>query len=205
MWMDSELREGTSGPARFDTIDAAGGPSPSFDQIDEMVKVDRRGAPLDMKDALPLQAGDSIWIEGDLPAGRKSSIFLYDSEGRLTPLEPIAMTRGPARDHFVFPSEGAVPLEGPPGTELILIYAGTSSPLQPKELEHLLSNCRPLPAIPEQSRVVLDRTGSELRIRRKLGVPQPSAARDVERWFKSLREKLGTRSDFVAGVAFPRR
>jgi serine/threonine protein kinase len=193
-----------SEPPRWAPTVTQGRP-PSLDQIDEMVKVDRLGVPLDLKDALPLHTGDSIWIEGDLPPGRECSMFFYDSEGHLTSLEPITVERGPVRNHFVFPTRGAVPLSGPPGTELILIYASTSGPLRGDELQHMLPTGRALPPIPEQSRVVLDRETSDLRIRRKLGSPQPSAAHEAEARFRALRVKLATRSDFVAGVAFPRR
>ncbi len=187
---DSTLRREQSGVLGLTAIDARRTPSSTLDQVNQMVKVDRRGTPLDLRDALPMQAGDSIWIEGDLPAGRDSSAFFFDSEGLLTPLEPIAVTRGSTQDHFVFPPRGAVPLEGPPGTELILIFAVTSRSLPREDLESLLPIGRPLPPIPDQSRVVLDRSGSELRILRKLGAPQSSAAREAETWFQALRETL---------------
>ena len=93
-------------------------------QAQQLIKVDRGGHELRLQDAVPLVSGDKLWIECDLPAGWFASAFWFDTEGRLTELAPLKITRGDRVDRLSYPPHDAVTVEGPPGTEFILVCAG---------------------------------------------------------------------------------
>jgi hypothetical protein len=115
---------------------------------------------VDLSDAVPIRSGDKLRVRLNIPADMRMELFLLDSEGKLQSLwvEP------PQKEARVvmFPAEGkAVPLQGPPGTEVFLA-CGTLAPSLPKDLfSTLLEAPAPWPKLPDGA--VLKVVGSEVR------------------------------------------
>ncbi len=85
-----------------------------------------RDRPSDLREALPLRNDDQLWVSCKVPHGASPSMFWLDSEGALTELRPEVMT-GETSDTLCYPPTapaGVVGLQGPPGTEFVLVCAG---------------------------------------------------------------------------------
>src|SRR5262249_33316559 len=179
-------------------------------QPQHLVKVDRDGREILLKDAVPLVSGDKLWIECDLPPGWQGSAFWFDTEGRLTELSPLKIDKGKTVDRIAFPPEGAVTVAGPPGTELIVICARRGSRVGHAEVAALLPVGRPLTDLPDPEVVWLDRERVTLNsafagITRAPGAWSASKARDAIKPIQDARERLGSRVEYVVGVACAHR
>ena len=183
-------------------------PPPPVGSDQTLVHILGRDRPYDLQEALPLRNGDQLWVSCRVPHGTQPSMFWIDSEGGLTELTPDVVA-GETTDSLRYPPSGAkdvVRLQGPAGTEFVLVCARRGRPVAREEIEAILGAGRRLPTLPD--RVVL-RLGSD-------GVEPtgPSGTRSISEPVESdlsaalspLRElqiKLRSEASFLTGVAFP--
>jgi serine/threonine protein kinase len=172
-----------------------------------IVKVDRGGQELSLEDAVPLVSGDRLWIECDLPAGWKASAFWFDTEGNLTELSPIRIVTGKTVDRLYCPPDDAISLAGPHGTELIVICARPSSRIGKAEVAALLPIGNPLSVLNSSTvawvgheHVTLANTLTS-RLRGP-GALSPSSVREALQSIQEVRQRLGSRIEYLVGVAF---
>ena len=189
----------------------------------QLIKVDRGGRELLLEDAVPLLTGDKLWIECDLPAGWFASAFWLDSEGRISELSPLTIKRQGPHDHLSYPSpdsaDNSVTLEGPPGTEMVLICARPGSKVERREVEEIVPPSVARTTLRDRSALLIGRGRADLEISssarsvqrakpgetRGLGKVQESEARAAQEGFRQLAVSLEQRFDFVAGAVFPHR
>ena len=180
-------------------------------QAHQLIKVDRGGRELSLHDAVPLISGDKLWIECDLPAGWFASAFWFDTVGRLTELAPLKITRHGRLDRLSYPPSDAVTVEGPPGTEFILVCARRGSPPGRNEIAALLPVDTAWPSLPLPAVVWLE--GENLALNdaphdgtsgstRGPGAWQPSAVRDAINPIAEAHERLCSKFAYVVGAAF---
>ena len=83
---------------------------------------------LKLPDIAPVRGGDQLRITAKIPADMYYTLFLLTSEGLWEEIQ-VGRTTGRVTD-IRYPEAGkAVPLTGPPGTELILVCGRSSGPL----------------------------------------------------------------------------
>jgi len=191
----------------------------------DLLQVKRGGVSYeDLNQVIPLRTGDLLRIRCALPRGLRPTAYWRDSEGRLSELD-LEWEAGEIQDVATFPARGRViPLVGPPGTEFLLICAGRDgSLLALGEVEELLGDSRPWPALPEGTVLRMDRDGvraegvpgsggtpplaTEVRtdrgeVSRGLGIPEPDLPGGVESRLVELHRALKDRAGFLAGLAF---
>ena len=177
-----------------------------------LVKVDRRGTPFELADAVPVRTGELVWIECGIPSGWGASMFWFDSEGHLTELGPSGRRPGRLLDRISYPVDGATTLVGPAGTDFIFVCARPSSPPQLGEVKSLFPGDQPLHGLPDRELIVLDHDSVTIKSPsqpdpaiRGAGPLQASVAREAVKTLESLRVALAEKFDFVAGVGFPHR
>ena len=172
-----------------------------------LVHILGRDRPYELREALPLRNGDQLWVSCKVPHGARPSMFWLDSEGVLTELTPEAVA-GETADSLRYPPSGAtdvVRLQGPPGTEFVLVCARRDKPVVRQEIEALLGAGRRLPTLPD--RVIL-RLGSE-----GVEASGPSGLRSISGPVESdlsaalsplrmLQRKLRGETSFLSGIAF---
>jgi serine/threonine protein kinase len=151
---------------------------------------------------LPLETGDQLVINADLPRGLKAALLWYDTEGRLVELGPMKVSPGQVTDRWIYPADGVAPLEGPPGTELVLVCASRGAPVSRDELAGALGMGKPLPALPPDVSIVLNREGVQIRKVRGLGEAEPSESTAIRDTLDRLRLKLRDRYILFEGLAF---
>ena len=189
----------------------------------QLIRVDRGGRAVLLQDAVPLVTGDRLWVECDLPAGWNASAFWLDSEGKITELSPVSVSRQGDFDRLSYPPQGrnnSVTLEGPPGTELIFICARPGPKASLREVEALIPPSAARTALRGRSVIFLGRGRAEFMDQsptldrasrsapdevRGLGHLQASEARDAEDSFRGIASSLEQRFAFSAGAAFPHR
>jgi hypothetical protein len=194
---------------------------PSLREPQQLIKVDRGGREVLLKDAVPLVSGDKLWIECDLPAGWQASAFWLDSEGRITELAPLSIQRRGDCDRLSYPpAEGpdnAVTLEGPPGTEVVLVCARPGSKADRREVEALVPPSVARTSLQARSALLIGLGRVELQFNkpvhprawagpdetRGLGGLQQSEARAAQERFRQIAQALEHRFAFVAGAVFP--
>jgi hypothetical protein len=191
-----------------------------------LVRVNRDGQIFDLKDAVPLRTGDKLTIHCDLPRGLHTSLFWFDTEGKLTELEPVAVNSADSGDHLIYPppnrdaSPRVVPLLGPPGTELVLICARSSRPVGREDVAELLIRARrsgpvgredvaklfagghPLPPLPSRAVVRWDREDFQVELSRRVGAPERDPIGEVQDLLEKIQQISRDQFDFVAGVSF---
>jgi hypothetical protein len=188
----------------------------------QLIKVDRGGRAIALRDAVPLRSGDKVWIECDLPAGWVASAFWLDSEGKITELTPFRIVRHPAYDRLSYPppegADNAVTLEGPAGTELVLVCARPQAKITLAEVEALIPADVAQTSLRERSAILITHgrvdllnggavlaTATKDDDERRLGRLESSDARAGEESFRQVAQALERRFAFTAGVAFPHR
>jgi tRNA A-37 threonylcarbamoyl transferase component Bud32 len=156
----------------------------------------------DLKNALPMRSGDKLQIHCDLPRGYRAALFWLDTEGKLTEL-PAKVSSATTLDQLVYPQGGVVSLQGPPGTELVLVCAHRSQVPRREHVANLLDAGRPWPKLPAQVVILLDRDKVDLKVPRGLGAEsEATAVSQVQERLEELRVRLREHFDYFAGVAF---
>jgi predicted Ser/Thr protein kinase len=167
------------------------------------VRVWRTNRYIDMPDPTPLHNGDQVRIRAAIPAEMHGSLFAVNAAGLVALLRDVPPAD--AVQELTFPaSEGqAVPLGGPPGTELVLVCGRRSGRVTVAELQRWWNE--PWPALPEASvlrlereRVVVEQKG------RDFGAPRdrPDPEGEVRRRLEELRGRLLGQVDYFEGLAF---
>jgi tRNA A-37 threonylcarbamoyl transferase component Bud32 len=172
------------------------------------VLVYREGHVLGLKNAVPLRpgiGGDKVQIRCALPRGLHAALFWFTTEGKLQQLA----TRSPtdALEELVYPPHHVVTLEGPPGTELILVCGWHAQPPAAEAVERIFARVGRLPPMPLYALVVLDRHKVTPEVERGPGLVEAGAIGDVEQRLDLLRAQLcdGLQAEFLIGVAFTLR
>jgi hypothetical protein len=168
------------------------------------VQVCRGNELFELRDAVPLVTGDRLLVRCDLPRGLHASLFWFDTEGTLTELTPVAINSAVSRDQLLYPHppNGLVPLTGPPGTELVLICARRSGPVDRADLEKLFTRGRPLLPLPRNVVVRWDLDEFRVEMLRGVGKPEAGPTGELQELFDAIRRTSPRPFDFVAGVAF---
>jgi hypothetical protein len=196
------------------------GDLPLSDQTQQLIKVDRGGREVPLQDAVPLVSGDKLWIECDLPAGWRASAFWLDSEGKISELSPLSIKRQGRYDRLSYPppedSNNSVTLEGPVGTEMLLVCARPGSKIGLPEIAALIPASATQTTLGGRSALLIGRGRVEVATNsrgpspgttatggtRGLGNPQASDARDAKEKFQQIAKTLDRRFAFVAGAVF---
>ena len=192
-------------------------------QLQQLIKVDRGGREVPLNDAVPLVSGDKLWIECELPSGLQASAFWLDSEGKISELSPLSIKKEARHDHLSYPppesANNAVTLEGPAGTEMVLVCARPGTKVDRSEIEALILPTAARTILRDRSTLLIGRGRVELRIKgtiaadldadskgtRGLGAPEASEARTAQESFRHVAEALEDRIAFVAAAVFPHK
>src|SRR5262249_2428643 len=95
------------------------------------------------------------------------------------------------------------PLQGPPGTEFVLVCANRWRAPRRADVEKLLEAGRPWPALPPQALLFLNRDTVEVKVQRGVGnEPEANAVSRVQERVDHLRAQLSDQVEFFVGVAF---
>ena len=138
-------------------------------QLQQLIKVDRGGREVPLNDAVPLVSGDKLWIECELPSGLQASAFWLDSEGKISELSPLSIKKEARHDHLSYPppesANNAVTLEGPAGTEMVLVCARPGTKVDRSEIEALILPTAARTILRDRSTLLIGRGRVELRIK----------------------------------------
>jgi hypothetical protein len=161
-----------------------------------------------LEEVLPLHNGDQLWVACQVPHGARASMFWLDSEGALAELTPEVVA-GETADSLRYPPAGAndvVRLQGPPGTEFVLVCARRDRPVLRQEIESLLGAGRPLATLPDRVIVRLRPDGVEPAGpsgMRSISDPVASNLSAALSPLRQLQHRLRAETSFLSGVAFP--
>jgi tRNA A-37 threonylcarbamoyl transferase component Bud32 len=159
-----------------------------------------------VENCLPLQTGDELRIESAAPPGCRLVLLWLDTGGKLHRLHET--TAGAETAPFFYPQlNKAVPLVGPPGTELLLVLGCRGRAVPVAEMEEALRRVK-LALLPEYTLVHISR--DEVRAAHHSRGPGLPVERDdpegeVCRRLDELRLYLREHCDVVVGLAFPHR
>ena len=155
----------------------------------------------DLSKAHPLRTGDRLAIHGRLPPGMHAGVFWFDSEGNLHQLTHET-TSSPEADWVFYPGrESFVDLSGPPGTEVLLLCARASGPIDPAEVQAAFESGQAWPSMPPGDSIIhIDREHAWIPSRGPgTAADTPEAA--VLRRAEQLRARLADRFDLLMGRA----
>ena len=165
-----------------------------------------------LADAVPLRSGDKVQLSGEVPPGVHLSVFGVNGDGIINRLEDIPAGDRP-RPFYLPDPNGPLPepIDGPAGTDFVLVCGKTSGPASLEEIQSLWDSTQnKWPALPERSvlRLQFDQVREEgeksrdLNFRPGRGEPQPDPEGDVKRRLEELGRQLRGRFDYVEGLAF---
>jgi serine/threonine protein kinase len=167
------------------------------------IRVWRKQQHVDLVNAMPLRAGDELRIQAEVPAHWHASLFLFTSEGRLRLLRAARPT-DTARTFYYPGKDQAAPLVGPPGTEMLLVCASPSGPIEEDAVRQLWtegswSALRPA--------TVLHLDPDKVHFEQKDRDFGPATSRrdaeeDVRSRLEKLRLRLRERFDHFEGLVF---
>lgn len=152
----------------------------------------------------PVRTENNLRIAAQIPAHMHYTLILLSSEGQLEELARGETGDTPA--DAVFPRVGkALPVTGPPGTEVIMICGRASKPLGVEELRRIWPDSGQLPQLPEMSVLRGGPQGVEVEQRgRGLGSPVdlPDPETVVRERLESLCKALRSHAGLFEAVAF---
>ncbi|MDA1232662.1 MAG: serine/threonine-protein kinase, partial [Planctomycetota bacterium] len=120
-------------------------------QSEFSVRTWRDGRYLNLVDSVPLISDDRISLNVTVPMAMHISIFSFDTEGHLSLVySQLTADRGESVRYPTDPTQ-AVPLEGPPGTELLLVCGRAERPISRDELLAIPGFNKSLPHLPPDS------------------------------------------------------
>jgi tRNA A-37 threonylcarbamoyl transferase component Bud32 len=164
----------------------------------------RGDRPRPLADAVPLRSGDQVAISGQVPGVDHAVLAWLDTTGALT-LLPAEWTTGDGRRFRYPPGEKTVELEGPAGTEWLLLCGRRTAAIEPEELKRLLADGRAWPALPGDTLLLLDGKGVRWHGSRGPGRLHDRPDSALAARAESLHGELVKQFDVVLGVAFPHR
>lgn len=162
----------------------------------------------DLAPVAPLRTGDELQVRADVPAGFYASLFLFGSTGQIELLAGKGPEGPPSPLRYPAEPDKAVPLEGPEGTELLLVCGRRSGRVGVDEVRAAWGQEGRWPALPgltilrmQPDRVVVEQSG------KGLGAPKdrPDPEAEVRRRLDELRRRLHDRFEYVEGLAFAHR
>jgi hypothetical protein len=141
----------------------------------------------------------------EVPPDVEATVFMYTTDGQLRELGRGQTSPAAAHARLRFPAaanEQVLPLEGPPGTCVVLI-CGTRG--RPPTLADVAGNFdrKPWPVIPGKTVVVMNGDATEPRGETMRGPGAYDPVGDIEDRVDKIRVRLRKEFDFVAAVAFP--
>jgi len=158
-----------------------------------------------LTDAVPLYAGDELQIVAEVPAGMAATLVLYSSEGELKLLAETPPADESQELRFPSESNQAVPLEGAPGTEFVMVCCRVGDQIPFAEVAEHFADSAPWPALPGSAVLRASASGIEVESRgRDFGaaVERLSSEEVVRGHLETLLRGLADRFDHVEGVAF---
>jgi hypothetical protein len=172
------------------------------------------GEVLPLNRSVPVYSDDRWQLSGRVPAGMHVSLFTFDSAGRLRKLDRCEVQHGKEADQVYYPSQYfAAPLSDLPGTEVVLLCARRSKPVELEDIADLFEEGSPWPAIPAQAIVRLERQDVKFEHGRQREGTTLAAAKSpadeaafpvgVRQRAETLRTALARRCDYSVGVIFP--
>jgi len=176
------------------------------------VRVARDGRELDLADALPLHSGDCVHVRWRVPSGWHAKLFWFDTEQKLTPLQmvpaAVAEAAGSGGQEVVWPAEDkAMPLVGPPGTELLVFLALPDRAPGRADLPATLLGQHAWPELPHSSRLLISpdlNPPIQLLAARGPGAnAQQRPAAKLHARAEQLFAALSERFNYFVAVAFP--
>ena len=158
-----------------------------------------------LRDAVPLRAGDRLQLGVTVPAGYQSSLFWYDTERKLHELNLTPYDRSGETIQLAYPPRGKdVTLEGPPGTELLLLVADREDCPSFKDVRRVLDESAPWPTLPPKSVLVFDREIVTFQGERGPGAVRESLMdQTVRDRVGALQQAMTDRKSDLVGLAFP--
>ncbi len=174
----------------------------------ELIHIVGEYGPLALREVLPLRTGAQLWCSCRVPHGSYAALFWVDSEGQVEELK-AEVVPGVTADTLRYPAPGVndvVRLQGPPGTEALLVCGRRDRPVTQTEIAKLLGAAGSLPALPDQVMVVIRSDGVEPSGRsgsRSLTAPEPSHLSAALAPLRALQSGLRSESSFLSGIAFP--
>jgi hypothetical protein len=154
----------------------------------------------DYQKALPLRTGDWLKIRCAIPSGTRPVVFWVDSEGGVKELAPVAFRHDDGGNQVVYPERGVVPVEGPPGTELVVVCANRWGQARPVEAAAALADLGRLPELPENVRFQISRQRTRIVADRGLGPLESDQLDVIRERIERLRIRLRNRFDLVEGL-----
>jgi hypothetical protein len=154
--------------------------------------------------ALPVRTGDDLAIEVELPAGVHAGLFLYTSEGKT---RLLAQWDREDRKRLVRypPGQGGHTLQGPAGTECVLVWVSRQGPVAVERVEEAFRGAATWPALPDDSLLRLGREEVTVEPKNRDVGPfrdRPDPVWAVKEVLRSVGEKLNSADDGVAALAF---
>ncbi len=156
----------------------------------------------DLKGAVPLRSGDEFQIRCDLPRGFHAALFTFDSQGKFEHYPDPDVTSAGRFDRLTYPAR----LEGPAGTEFLLVCARRSPRPAREELETLFAGEPAWPQLPDKVVVWMDRDQVQVEGTRSIERRATRDATDaIETRLQKLQLQLRDRYEFYIGVAYAHR
>ncbi|MBY0526401.1 MAG: protein kinase [Gemmataceae bacterium] len=160
-----------------------------------------------LQSAIPLFNGDRFRIQCNVPRGFHVAIVMLDSEGKLASVPGADIDVVPAGefDQVTYPkADGLAQLNGPPGTEFLLVVASRHR-LRVSDVGVYFADAGAWPALPDDMlvRVDLDGVAAEKGLR-GVGVTRGDSLSGVEARLQKLQGQLkGAGYEYFIGVAYP--
>lgn len=160
----------------------------------------------DLVRCLPLEEDNRVRIEAGRPAGLHAALLLADSDGGVEVLATAAPGEGEGK--IVYPEGEPLPIKGRPGTDLVLLCARRSGPVDVAALKARLTEVRLWPTLPGLSLLQLGRGGVKVLSTGK-GLGAPRGVKDPQGEVTRRLEKLGVElrrdHEVVVGLAVAHR
>jgi hypothetical protein len=153
----------------------------------------------DLKSAVPLHSGDDLHIACLVPRGFHAALFSIDATGKLEHYADATVAPAGEFDRLSFPAR----LEGPPGTELLLVCASRTHTPVVENVASIFAG-EHWPPLPD--RIVVRMDPDRVQVERDRGHLERRTALDatekVEASLEKLRQRLKEHFDFFVGVAY---
>jgi hypothetical protein len=161
----------------------------------------------DIFDAVPLRSGDDVQIAWRLPKGLYGTLFWFDTEGLLHELHKMEPGQVDEPADLVWPEpDKSTVLEGPPGTEVIFLCASRSRAPSAQDIQAIVAQDGPWPALEGQSFIEFGGQDVEVRGPRLRGPGNETRDRSesgVCQRVQTVLRQLPEGFEIVRGVAFP--